>query len=114
MSAEDRAELEGHHFDCLACVAALGFGDVPQVAFAKAFNLLAAPGWLMFNVRDRLLEEDDPVGFGVLIRRMLAEGIIEERARVRYTHRISIAGEPLHYVAMVATKRRDLALDWAR
>jgi hypothetical protein len=38
----DRAELEGHAFDCLVCVAALGFGDVPPTAFAEAFNLVAS------------------------------------------------------------------------
>jgi predicted TPR repeat methyltransferase len=112
LTAQDRAALAARRFDCLSCVAALGFGDVPQTAFAEAFNHVASPGWLAFNLRDRLLEEQAPDGFGALIERMLAEGVVEERARTRYTHRVSIAGEPLEYVAIVASKHRDIPLDW--
>lgn len=110
----DRAELEAYGFDCLTCVAALGFGDVPPLAFATAFNLIGAPGWLAFNLRERFLEDDDPAGFGALIGRMLAEGVIEQRARTSYTHRISVSGKPLDYVAIVATKHRDVPLSWVR
>ncbi len=109
----ERVMLERRDFDCLVCVAALGFGDVPMLAFAKAFNLVASPGWLAFNVRDKILEEEHD-GFGGLIERMCAEGVIEERARRQYTHRVSIAGEPLDYFAIVATKTRDIPLDWVR
>jgi SAM-dependent methyltransferase len=114
LHATDRAELEGHDFDCLVCVAALGFGDVPPAAFAEAFNLVAPSGWLAFNVRRRFLHDDDPAGFGALIERMLAEGVIEQRARTCYTHRISVSGEPLEYVAIVATKHRDVPSSWVR
>ena len=108
----ERVMLARHEFDCLACVAALGFGDVPQLAFAEAFNLVRDPGWLVFTLRDRILDGDEPDSFGALVERMLDEGVVEELTRTRYTHRVSIAGEPLEYVAMVATKRRDLPLDW--
>ena len=114
LRAANRAELEGHAFDCLVCVAALGFGDVPPTAFAEAFNLVASPGWLAFNLRQRFLYDDDPAGFGALIERMLADGVIERRARTCYTHRISVSGKPLDYVAMVATKHRDVPLSWMR
>jgi hypothetical protein len=114
LRAADRAELEAHGFDCLVCVAALGFGDVPPPAFAEAFNLIASSGWLAFNLRRRFLYDDDPAGFGALIERMLAEGVIEQRARTCYTHRISVSRKPLDYVAMVATKHRDVPLSWVR
>jgi len=110
----ERVMLERRDFDCMVCVAALGFGDVPQLAFAQAFNLVASPGWLAFNVRDKLLEEEHADGFGGLIERMRAEGVIEERARRQYTHRVSIAGEPLDYFAIVAEKAGDIPLDWVR
>jgi hypothetical protein len=113
LRAVERAELEGHDFNCLTCVAALGFGDVPPTAFIQAFNLVASPGWLAFNLRERFLREDDGAGFGALIERMLAEGVIEERTRTRYTHRISVSGEPLDYVAIVATKHQDVPMSWA-
>lgn len=114
LSATDRAELEGHDFDCLVCVAALGFDDVPATAFTEAFNLVASSGWLAFNVRRRFLDDNDPAGFGALLERMLAEGVIEQRARRCYTHRISVSGEPLEYVAIVATKNRDVPTSWVR
>jgi hypothetical protein len=112
LRAAERAELEEHDFDCLVCVAALGFGDVPPTAFTQAFNLVASPGWLAFNLRERFLREEDAAGFGALIERMVAEGVIEERARMRYTHRMSVSGEPLDYIAIVATKHQDVPLSW--
>jgi hypothetical protein len=112
LSAADRAELERRNFNCLTCVAALGFDDVPLAAFVQAFNLIACPGWLAFNLRGRFLEEDDATGFGAFIKRMLAAGIIEQRARRRYIHRISVSGEPLDYVAIIATKRQHVPLSW--
>lgn len=114
LPARDRRELEAHRFNCLVCVAALGFGDVPPSAFREAFNLVASPGWLAFNLRERFLDEDHPGSFGSLIKRMLAEGVIEQRARTSYTHRISVSGKPLNYVAIVARKRRDVPLSWVR
>jgi hypothetical protein len=110
----DRALLEGHGFGLLTCVAALGFGDIPPAAFAEAFNLVGSPGWIAFNLRERFLEDSDPAGFGAFIRRMLDEGVMQECARVSYTHRLSCAGESLTYLALVARKRRDVPRDWTR
>ena len=107
-----RGDLMRHDFSVMACVAALGFGDIPPLAFAEAFNLVGSPGWVAFNIRDRFLEEE--TGFGGFITRMLREGVIDERARKRYVHRRSVSGDDLEYVAIVASKRRDVPLDWAR
>jgi len=114
MSPANRARLEDHGFNAMTCVAALGFGDIPPVAFAEAFNLVSSPGWIAFNLRERFLQDEDPAGFGRFIGRMFEEGVIEERARVSYTHRISVAGEDLTYLAIVATKRRDVPRAWTR
>jgi SAM-dependent methyltransferase len=108
----ERAELEGYGFNLMTCVAALGFGDIPPAAFTETFNLVSKPGWVAFNLRERFLEDSDPAGFGAFIGRMLEEGVIEERARVTYTHRLSCAGEPLTYLALIARKRRDVPADW--
>jgi hypothetical protein len=108
----DRRRLDEHDFDLMTCVAALGFGDVPPAAFAEAFNLVSSPGWIAFNIRERFLEDSDPCGFGAFIGRMFKEGVIEERTRVSYTHRVSVAGKPLPYYAIVATKCRDVPPDW--
>lgn len=108
----DRARLDQHDFDLMICVAALGFGDVPPIAFAEAFNLVSSPGWIAINIRERFLEDSDSCGFGAFIGRMFEEGVIEEHARVSYTHRVSVAGEPLPYYAIVASKLRDVPVDW--
>lgn len=92
--------------NCLVTVAALGFGDVPPEAFARAFNLLPGGGWLAMCIKDRFLEEQDDSGFGRLVRRMIVDGSIDVKHRRRYVHRLSIAGEKLFYVALVARKLR--------
>src|SRR3954453_14981782 len=112
LGPEVRGELEGYGFNLMTCVAALGFGDIPPAAFAEAFNLVESPGWIAFNLRERFLEDSDPAGFGAFIRRMLDEGVLEERARKSYAHRKSCAGEPLTYLALVAEKHGDVPLDW--
>ncbi|MGH2919652.1 MAG: class I SAM-dependent DNA methyltransferase [Solirubrobacteraceae bacterium] len=112
LEAGERDELADRDFNTLVCVAALGFGDVPTVAFAEAFNLVASPGWIAFNLRDRFFEDKDPRGFGGLIKRMFTDGVLEERARVRYRHRMSVDGEPIHYLAVVAQKHADLPMEW--
>jgi SAM-dependent methyltransferase len=114
LKPHQRRELMRHDFDLMTCVAALGFGDIPPLAFAEAFNLVGSPGWLAFNIRDRFIEEADPSGFGGFIARMFREGILVERTRKHYTHRVSVADEPLEYFAVVAEKRDDVPLDWAR
>ena len=102
--AEER--LRSFRPNCLVTVAALGFGDIPPEAFVKAFNLLPTGGWLAMCIKDRFLEEDDDSGFGRLVRSMVGDGTIEVLRRERYVHRLSIAGEELIYVAVVARKQR--------
>jgi hypothetical protein len=113
LTPAQRRDLMRHDFDLMTCVAALGFGDIPPLAFAEAFNLVGSPGWIAFNLRDRFVEEEGS-GFGALIARMFREGILEERTRTTYTHRISVAGEALEYVALVAQKHADVPLEWTR
>jgi Methyltransferase domain len=112
LKPDEREDLEQHECNVLACVAALGFGDVPTVAFAEAFNFVSSPGWIAFNLRDRFFEDEDPAGFGGLLKRMFREGKLEECARVRYRHRDSVDGEPLHYLAVVAKKLADVPMEW--
>lgn len=114
LTTPERESLEDRDFDVMTCVAALGFGDIPPIVFAEGFNLVSSPGWVAFNLRERFAEEADPAGFGAFIARMLEEGVIDERARVSYTHRLSVSGEPLTYLALVAAKCDDVPLDWAR
>lgn len=108
-----RDEIAAHRLNCLLLVAALGFGDIPTAAFVAAHNILEPSAWMAFNIKEDFLDRtDDDTGFARLIRRMLSEGIIERRSERRYQHRLSVAGEPLHYLAIVAVKHADVPLEW--
>jgi len=89
----------------MTTVAALGFDDIPPAAFSAAYVAAAEGAWIAFNIKADFLEEDEESGFRGLIRRMLREGGLEILATRRYIHRLSIAGEPLEYVAVVGRKR---------
>ena len=99
-----RRDLEARGFNCLTCVAALGFGDLPPDAFRAAYDLIAPGGWIAFNIRDQFVASDDASGFACLIEDLFESGELVEHARHRYRHRISVSGEPLHYVAVIAQK----------
>ncbi len=94
--------------NCLTTVAALGFGDIPPQAFVKALDLIATPGWLAFNLKEDFLRERDTSGFSRLIRRLNRDGYIQTLCYRRYQHRLSVTSEPLHYVAVIARKLKDL------
>lgn len=102
--SEDLAALRAYDFNCLACVAALGFGDVPTEVFMAGFDLLAPGGWLAFNIKQDFLARGDDTGFNRLIRELVHSGAIDIRARRPYRHRLSTSGEPLTYVAMAGRK----------
>jgi SAM-dependent methyltransferase len=104
----EEERLRRANANCLTTVAALGFGDIPPLAFAKALDLISTPGWLAFNLKESFLREQDTSGFSRLVRRLNCEGTIQTLCYRRYQHRISIAGDPLYYVAVVARKLRDV------
>lgn len=112
LTDEERAAIGERRYDCMTCVAALGFGDIPCKAFVEAYNLVSDPGLIAFNLRDRFFEERDESGFGRLLARMKREGVIEETKRVRYRHRKAVNGDPLYYLAVVATKHGDIPMEW--
>jgi len=51
---------------------------------------------------------DDDTGFAGIIRKLIRQRFIEVHAYRRYCHRLSIHGEPLFYVAMVARKLKAI------
>jgi hypothetical protein len=89
-------------------VAALGFGDIPPAAFTAAYNLIEPGGLIVFNIKEDFIADGDGSGFSRLIRAAVHEGALEVKAQRRYRHRLSVAGRPLHYVAIVAEKHADL------
>jgi hypothetical protein len=106
--------IRDYHLNSLACVAALGFGDIPAEAFLTAIDLLETPAYLAFNIKEDFVQERDTSGFADLIRELAQRDIIHMQAYRRYQHRISCTGEPLYYIAMVATKEREIPADMLR
>jgi len=108
LDPESARTLESAPINCLTCVAALGFGDVPPVAFAKAFSFVETGGWIAFTIKEDFLNSDDHSGFSRLIRHMIEHNIIEKHAEKKYVHRVNAEGEDLFYHAFVCKKLRDL------
>jgi len=106
-------DLQRRDFNCLVSVATLGFNDIPPAAFAAAADLVEAPGWLAFNLKEDFLRAGEQSGFARLVARLCEAGIVRIEAYRRYRHRLSAAGKPLHYVAMVGRKLRDIPESFA-
>lgn len=101
-------ELRDWQFNCLTCVAALGFGDIPAKAFATAFNIVLAGSWIAFNIKETFLQESDHSGFSRLVKYLLMSDVLEIHHMERYRHRVSIDGEPLFYYMLVGKKEADI------
>ncbi len=98
--------LRNERCNCLCCVAALGFGDIPVAAFVAALNLIDSDGWVAFNLKDEFLRS--ATGFGSFIRSLIREKLLVVHERRAYTHRLATDGSPIQYVALVARKRDDI------
>jgi predicted TPR repeat methyltransferase len=103
-STESEAALTAAPFNSLTSVAALGFGDIPPLAFERAVDAVEDDGLVAFTIRDRFLNGDDQTGFSTLVGEMLESGALEPLVEHSYDHRLSAAGEPLTYQAIVARK----------
>ncbi len=113
LTDDQKERLSARNPNCLTTVSALGFGDIPTKAFKAAFDLISTPGWLAFNIKETFLNGKDESGFSRLICAMSDREIIQIQAYRRYSHRLSIEGVPLNYVAMVARKQKALPMSLA-
>ncbi|MEZ6235428.1 MAG: methyltransferase domain-containing protein [Phycisphaerales bacterium] len=105
----DQADvLDSHAFNAMACVAALGFGDIPPEVFAEAYNRVDVGGWIAFTIKTDFTNGKDDSGFAGLIRSMLADKSLELARRETFTHRRSTDGQPLLYDAFIGRKRADI------
>lgn len=104
----EEEQLRGRHFNCLVTVAALGFGDIPPCAFAKALDLIETGGWIAFNIKEDFVYQTDQSGFAGLIKDLTRRQVVQTQAYRRYQHRLSITGEPLFYIVYVTRKLRDI------
>lgn len=107
-SPDVETQLRAVGANCLTCVAALGFGDIPARAYYNAVRFVERGGLIAFNIKEDFLDPRYTHGFSELIRRSQQEGMLRFEATRRYVHRVSTVGEPLHYTAIVATKLAEI------
>lgn len=112
LKSEERARITAIRPNLLSTVAALGFGDMPSLAFAQAWNLVETPSWIVFNIKQDFLSPEYQHGFAFLVRRLREEGLLEVRAERTYQHRLALDGTPLMYVGIVGVKRGDIPEAW--
>jgi len=93
--------LQEWSFDCLTCVAALGFGDIPPSAFFQAMKLVRNDGWLAFNIKESFLDHAEHSGFSRLIRELIFSKYLDLYHLELYRHRLSMEGTQLFYYAVV-------------
>jgi 2-polyprenyl-3-methyl-5-hydroxy-6-metoxy-1,4-benzoquinol methylase len=106
LETEDKQTLEGWDFNALVTIAALGFGDIPTQAFVNSFNLMPDGSWVAFNIKDRFLSDSDETGYNEMMQEMIGSSLQVYRKH-RYCHRLSMAGEPLHYYAIIGRKEEN-------
>jgi hypothetical protein len=106
LPAAEEQRLRAHKLNAMTVVAALGFGDIPTKAFARAIDVLEAPAWIAFNIKEDFVQDRDESGFAEMLRELAREDVLRTQAYRRYRHRYSSNGEPLYYGAMVVTKQK--------
>jgi len=109
LSKIDEQAIRQQNLNCMTTIAALGYGDIPSLAFLQALDLISTPGWLAFNIKEDFLDDSDQSGFSQLIRQLIQQKYIQPLCYRRYRHRLSSAGEPLYYVAMIAKKCKPIS-----
>lgn len=112
LSDERKEDIASWQCDCMVTVAALGFGDIPTLAFIEAFNIIKAEGWVAFNIKETFLDHSDDTGFSKMIRELIFSEFLDIYYIERYRHRLSIDGEPLFYYAVVGRKNSDVPGDY--
>lgn len=114
LSPKQRVYLKEYNFNTLCTIAALGFGDIPPLAFFNAFNLLSIGGLVAFNIKDEFLKKSTGSAFAQMIDKMVEDDIIEVELLKRYQHRLNIRGEPLFYIGLVCKKNLDIPSDYLK
>jgi len=105
-------DLKDWSFNCLTCVAALGFGDIPPAAFFNAMKLLQTDGWLAFNIKESFLDPDEQTGFSRLIRELIFSKYLDIHHLELYRHRVSMEGTQLFYYAFVGRMTSSIPGDF--
>jgi trans-aconitate methyltransferase len=112
LDSDTLAQLREWRFDCLTCVAALGFGDIPPRAFFNAMKLVRTDGWLAFNIKESFLDHTEHTGFSRLVRELIFSKYLDIYHLELYRHRLSMEGTQLFYYALVGRMSASIPDDF--
>lgn len=107
-----KEDIASWQCDCMVTVAALGFGDIPTMAFIEAFNIIKPEGWVALNIKESFLDNSDTTGFSKMIRELIFSEYLDIYYIERYRHRLSVEGESLYYYAVAGRKNSDVSSDY--
>ncbi len=79
----------------ITCAGALGGGHMSAIALTRAFAALTEPAIAVLTVAEERLDADED-GLGAF----LADSSLRELGRERFRHRFTMAGDPVHYLAL--------------
>ena len=100
--------LADRSIDCVICVAAIGYGDIPPRTLANAINYVDERGWIALSVKEDFLKESDNSGVGDLYKELVQKEVVDIKKKMNYVHRKSISGKKLKYDAIIARKNTDI------
>ena len=101
---EQERILRARNLNCLTMVAAMGVQDIQAGTLVKGLDLLEAPAWAAFTVREDILKDEHESGFGKLMQALEESGTLVTEVFWRYRHRFLATGEPVYYGALVVRK----------
>jgi hypothetical protein len=91
--------------NALACVGAIGLDHVPPAALPAALELLADDSLLAYTLAAADIAVDG-AEISARLRAIEDRWRIEELARERYRHRLTVSGDPIWWEAVVVRARR--------
>jgi hypothetical protein len=98
------ARLRDHRPTALISAGAFGGTHAPPAALLSALALLPTDAPVVFTIDERWMQSDGPGGFRTQVAQLLSSGQLRLLERSRFQHRLSTAGDPIHYELVVAAK----------
>jgi len=90
--------------NCIVCAGALGFEHIEAGSFAELWDLLPPGAMFALTVHEDLVEQGcSDIGDELALMRA-GEHATQFVVWERFRHRLTVAGEPIHYVAIGALK----------
>jgi trans-aconitate methyltransferase len=100
LSATEASAVRALTPNALACVGAIGLDHVPPAALPAALELLGGDALLAYTLAARTAATDG-AEISNRLDALADDWLIEELARERYRHRLSVTGRPIWWEAVV-------------